>query len=162
MSHRNKFVSEVAPILKYRCMLLMLSFTLLTANQCFASISVGTLDKQSAMEKYGITMHASSNGDAGIKVWLEFKKEGWLEKLSYVELVMNNPEGKHIISAKLQPNPMNHRQPEDVTTVAFSAAAEQLKNCKFLVVCYNSSEGDVGYFLDVKAFLDMQAPVTDK
>lgn len=107
-------------------------------------------------------MHARQNGDAGIMVWLEFKKKGWLEKFTYAELEMTEEKGKHLISAKLQPNPIHHRQAEDLTTVSFSANPSQLPRCRFLVVCYGSNEGDVGYTLDVKDFLDMTNPITVK
>ncbi|HEY4261853.1 MAG TPA: hypothetical protein VGM98_16905 [Schlesneria sp.] len=140
---------------------LLFVFTLL-ANQCLAMISIGVLTKEKAKEKYGITMHARKNGDAGIKVWLEFKKEGWLEKFTYAELRMVDSEGKHLISAQLRPNPVHHRQPEEITTVAFSVDADQLEKCSFLVVCYNSNEGDVGYVLKAKDFLDLKDPVTEK
>lgn len=127
----------------------------------YAIISIGVLSKETAKEKYGITMHARKNGDAGINVWLEFKKEGWLEKFTYAELQMEDREGKHIVSAQLQPNPVHHRQPADITTVAFSVAPEQLELCSFLVVCYGSNEGDVGYVLPAKAFLDPKNPLTE-
>ena len=132
------------------------------ASPSFAMISVGVLTKEKAKEKYGITMHARDNGDAGIKVWLEFKKEGWLEKFTYAELRMKDAEGKHLLSAQLRPNPAHHRQSKDITTVAFSADADQLGQCSFLVVCYGSNEGDVGYYLKVKDFLDLENPVTEK
>lgn len=124
----------------------MLTFCLgvLTASTSFAEISVGTLTKETANKKYGITMHATNNGDAGIKVWLKFKQEGWLEKFTYAELRMSDAQGKHLISAMLKPHPVHHRQPTDITTVSFSANADQLKQCSFLVVCYHSNEGDVG------------------
>jgi hypothetical protein len=125
-------------------------------------ISVGVLSKEKAKEKYGIIMHARKNGDAGIKVWLEFKKQGWLEKFTYAELRMEDARGKHLISAQLNPNPVHHRQPKDITTVSFSADAEQLSQCSFLVVCYGSNEGDVGYYLSAKDFLDLKNPVTEK
>jgi hypothetical protein len=132
------------------------------ASPCFGMISVGVLTKEKAKAKYGITMHARKNGDAGIKVWLQFKKEGWLEKFTYAELRMVDAEGKHLLSAQLQPNPAHHRQSKDITSVAFSADADQLGKCSFLVVCYGSNEGDVGYYLKVKDFLDLENPVTEK
>jgi hypothetical protein len=132
------------------------------AAPSFGEISVGILSKEKAKEKYGITMHARKNGDAGIKVWLEFKKQGWLEKFTYAELRVEDARGKHLISAKLRPGPARNRQPEDITTVAFSADAEQLSQCSFLVVCYGSNEGDVGYYLRVRDFLDLTNPVTEK
>lgn len=131
------------------------------ANSSFGMISVGVLKKEAAKEKYGITMHACKNGDAGIKVWLQFKQEGWLKKFTYAELRMTDKQGNHFISAKLQPNPVHHRQSKDITTVAFSVDADQLAQCSFLVVCYGSNEGDVGYTLKVKDFLDLENPVTE-
>ena len=142
---------------------ILLSVALLSvwiALPCSAAISVGTLTKDKAKEKYGITMHAEKNGDAGIKVWLQFKKAGWLEKFTYAELIVDDEHGQHMVTATLQPNPQHHRQPADITTVAFSARQSDLARCKFLVVCYNSNEGDTGYYLNVKDFLDMDNPVT--
>jgi len=148
-------------IMKTHCLSFVFAFTLLTSPS-FAMISIGVLKMQEAKEKYDITMHARKNGDAGIKVWLEFKKEGWLEKFTYAEFRMEAPRGKHLISAQLQPNPVHHRQSKDITTVAFSADADRLEQCSFLVVCYASNEGDVGYYLKVKDFLDMKNPITEK
>ena len=142
--------------------LLSICVVTLITSPCFAMIRVGVLTKEKAKTKYGITMHARKNGDAGIKVWLQFKKEGWLEKFTYAELRMEDRRGKHMISAKLQPNPVHHRQSKDITTVAFSAVPDQLAQCSFLVVCYGSNEGDVGYYLKLKDFLDLKNPVTEK
>jgi hypothetical protein len=132
------------------------------ASPSFGLIEIGVLNKEKAKEKYGITMHARKNGDAGIKVWLEFKKQGWLEKFTYAELQLNDVQGKYLLSAQLQANPSHHRRPEVTTVVAFSAEPSQLKQCTFLVVCYGSNEGDVGYYLRVKEFLDLKNPVTDE
>jgi hypothetical protein len=151
-----RLASGVSTALLFAC-----AFTF-TASPSFGMISVGVLEKETAKEKYGITMHARKNGDAGVKVWLEFKKEGWLEKFTYAELQVGDDEGKHFISAMLQPNPVHHRQSKDITTVAFSADADRLAQCSFLVVCYGSNEGDVGYYLKVKDFLDLKNPVTEK
>ena len=142
--------------------LLSVCFLFSCSHTCFAEISIGILDKEKAQEKYGITMHARKNGDAGIKVWLQFKQEGWLEKFTYAELRIVDSEGKHQLSAQLKPNPVHHRQPQDITTIAFSAQPDQLAQCSFLVVCYGSNEGDVGYYLKLKDFLDMQNPITEK
>jgi hypothetical protein len=145
-----------------RTTVLSLCVFVFMCSPSFAMISVGVLTKEAAKDKYGITMHARKNGDAGIMVWLTFKKEGWLEKFTYAELRMKDDRGKHLISAMLQPNPVYYRQSKDITTVAFSADADQLAHCSFLVVCYGSNEGDVGYYLNVKDFLDLKSPVTEK
>ena len=134
----------------------------LLSRSSLAEISVGTLTKEKAKEKCGITMHARKNGDAGVMVWLEFKKEGWLEKFTYTELRMNDSHGKHLISARLQPNPIHHGQSKDLTSVSFSADSETLAQCSFLLVCYGSNEGDVGYYLNAKDFLNLTNPITEK
>ncbi len=131
-------------------------------SPCLAMISVGFLTKEKAKEKYGITMHAHADGEAGIKVWLDFKKEGWLEKLTYVQLRFEDTEGKPLITAPLHAGPVDRSQPDGMWRVAFSAKPEQLSRCSFLVVCYNSNEGDVGYYLKVKDFLDLKNPITEE
>lgn len=127
---------------------------LATVSHSVAMISVGTLSKEQAKE-LGITMKSRKNGDAGVKVWLEFKKEGFLKKFTYAELRMNDAKGNHLLSAMLRERAVVHGQPADITSVAFSAEPAQLKNCAFLVVAYGSTRGDVGYYLNVKDFLDV-------
>jgi len=120
---------------RFQVMLFVLLFVAVTSSVCLAMIEVGSLTKVTAKEKYGITMHARQNGDAGIKVWLEFKKKVWLEKFTYAPLEMADENGKHMISAMLQPTPIYHQQAEDLTTVSFSADASQLSRCRFWGVC---------------------------
>lgn len=126
---------------------------MVTAIPGFAMISVGNLSKDQAKE-LGIVMKQRENGDAGILVWLEFKKTGFLEKFTYCELQWRDEKGKHMVSAILQPRPVVHPQAEDVVSVSFSADRGQLAHCAFMVVAYGSSRGDVGYVLNVKDFLD--------
>lgn len=142
----------------------VLSIVLCTsmAGPGFGMISVGVLTKEKARDKYGITMHARHNGDAGIKVWLAFRQEGWLEKFTYAQFRMEDGKGNHLVSAQLHPNPVHHRQSSDITTVAFSADPNCLAQCSFLVVCYGSNEGDVGYYLKVKDFLDLADKAEDE
>jgi hypothetical protein len=121
-----------------------------------AMISVGNLSPEQARE-LGIEMKSRGNGDAGVKVWIEFKKEGFLKAFTYAELRMADAEGKHLVSARLEPNPVVHGQPEDLVSVAFSADPSQLAKCSFLVVAYGSSRGDVGYYLKVSDFLGLGA-----
>ena len=124
-------------------------------SPCFAMISVGHLSKEQAAE-LGITMKHRTNGDAGVMVWLEFKKEGFLEAFTYVELQVTDAKGKHLVSARLQPHPVVYGQPKEIVSVAFSADPAQLENCAFMIVAYGSSRGDVGYVLKVKDFLDLK------
>lgn len=121
---------------------------------CSAMISVGILSKEEAA-KLGITMQHRPNGDAGVKVWLEFKKEGFLEKFSYAELQMKDARGDHLLSAILEPHPVTYGQSKEIVSVAFSADPSQLERCAFMIVAYGSSRGDVGYVLNVKDFIDL-------
>jgi len=126
-----------------------------TSTQCFAMISVGSLNKKEAKE-LGITMHSQKNGDAGVKVWLEFKKEGFLKACNYVELRMEDEKENHMISAILEAHPVHHGQLDDLVTVAFSADPKQLNFCSFMIVAYGSTRGDVGYVLKVSDFIDVE------
>ncbi|MGY8641475.1 MAG: hypothetical protein ACKVJU_10310 [Verrucomicrobiales bacterium] len=116
-------------------------------------ISLGTLDKEKAA-KMGIVMKLRPNGDAGVKLWLEFKLEGVLENFTYAELRIEDDEGNHQLSAMLRVNPVHHKQLKDITSVAFSVDPAQLKNCELWVVCSGNLEG-VGYILKVSDFLDL-------
>lgn len=124
-------------------------------------ISVGTLNKKEAKEKYGITMHARKNGEAGIKVWLAFKEKDWESKFTYAELRIEDEKGEHLLSTELKPNPIHHQQSPEVTTLVFSARQDQLKNCKFFVVMHQGLRTGVGYYLPVKDFLDLDNPITE-
>ena len=128
---------------------------LATAISSSAMISVGDLSKDQA-KAMGIVMKSRKNGDAGVQVWLEFKREGILKHFTYAELQVEDEKGKHLISAMLRVNPVIHGQPAELVSVAFSAEPEQLKNCSFRVVAYGSSAGDVGYDLKVSEFLELE------
>ncbi len=117
-------------------------------------ISVGYMSPKQAKE-LGIVMKHRPNGDAGFKVWIEFKREGFMEKLSYCELRMNDSGGKHKLSARLAPHPVQWKQAKDLVTVSFSAQADTLSQCAFFIVAYGSPRGDVGYLLQVEKFIDL-------
>jgi hypothetical protein len=129
-------------------------FTLLP-NECFGEIMVGKFTKTQAKE-LGIVMKHRSNGDAGIKVWLEFRKEGVLEGFTYCELRMTDEEGKHQVSTRIQPHPVIHGQPKELLSVAFSADQSKLEHCSFLIVSYGKGFGGVGHQLQVKDFIDLE------
>ncbi|MCB1065635.1 MAG: hypothetical protein KDN20_22285 [Verrucomicrobiae bacterium] len=127
-------------------------FLFAITHQALAMISIGHFSPEQAKEA-GITMHARKNGDAGVLVWLEFKKDGFLEKFTYAELQMDDAEGKPLLSAMLKPKPVVQGQSDDIVSVSFSAQPEQLKHCYFLVVNYGSPLGDVGHLLKVSDFI---------
>ena len=90
------------------------------------------LSKKKTLEKKaGITVKSSPNGDAGIKVSLEFKKADSEGDFTWVELRMQDEDGQHLLSTRLQPHPIANDQPEKIITVSFSAHPTQLDNCFF-------------------------------
>lgn len=137
--------------------LLGLFLLLESSAPCHALISIGILNKKEAKD-LGIVMKQRPNGDAGTQVWLEFKKEGFLKAFTYAELRMLDADAQHLVSARLQPVPAPGDASGKEWKVSFSAAPDQLAHCRFLVVAYGSELGDVGYFLNVKDFLDVSGP----
>ncbi len=140
---------------------LLCAVVLLSCQNALGMISLANLSKEKAKEM-GIVMKARKNGDAGIKVWLEFKQEGVLEAFTYGELRMNDEDGKHLLSAMLRENPVHHQQSKEITSIAFSLDPAELEKCSFWVVCYQSIQGDVGFILKVSDFLDLKIPVTER
>ena len=147
-------VSPDAMKIRTKIVLSFLFLLLFSIAPAFALISVGFMNKDEAKEA-GITMKSRSDGDAGTKVWIEFKKEGFLKDFTYAELQITDAQGKHRVSARLEPVAVVHGQPKDVITLSFSADPAELENCAFFVVAYGSSRGDVGYVLKVKDFIEL-------
>jgi len=88
---------------------------------------------------------------AGVRVWMDFKMKGELEKITYVELQIG--EGAHrIASAAL---PVAHPKP-DVGTVNFSAFPKYLAESSFMIVVYNGPKGDVGYSFKLRDFIELE------
>ena len=134
----------------FRTLACFLLFALISPAS--ALISVGNLSPKEAKEM-GLTMKSRPNGDHGIKVWLEFKKEGFLKDLNYTRFQVNDAKGKHRFSTMLHPHPVAPGQPKDLHTVSFSAQKKELENCTLMIVAYGSLRGDIGYILKVSDFL---------
>lgn len=123
------------------------------ARLTFAEISVEHPTRAEAAG-LGFTMKQAPDGEAGVKVWLEFRKVGVLEKFTYAEMRLETPAGSNLVSARLQPHPVAAGQARELVSVAFSAEPSQLVNCAFLVVAHGS-RGQVGYLLRVKDLLGL-------
>lgn len=123
------------------------------ASTCPAEILVENVDVEKA-KKLGIAMK-SKVGKNSVKVWLEFKKEGALEKFTYAELRMDDAKGNYLASAMLKPHPVVHGQPGDLVTVAFTTTQEHLARCSFMVVAYPVPMGGEGYILKVADFIEV-------
>jgi len=118
-----------------------------TPSPCLAMISVEDVSMERAKE-LGVTFRTDRNGEAGIQVWLEFKAEGELKKITYVELQIGHGEDR-IMSARLdvsQPKPGS-------MAVHFSAYPAYLPRSTLMIVVYQGPKGDVGYRFRVKDFI---------
>ena len=120
------------------------------SSQCFAMISVGVISPERAKE-LGVTFRSHTNGAAGIQVWLEFKAEGKLQKITYVELQIGEGENR-IMSAAL---PVSYSTPGK-GVVSFSAYPAYLSKSTLMIVVYGGPKGDVGYQFKVKDFIELE------
>jgi hypothetical protein len=143
--------SSVLSIMKTTVKIIALIFLLLTVcSQGFAMISVEFVSRERAKE-LGVTFKKNSDGEAGVKVWMEFKSQGELEKITYIQLQVG--EGKdRIMSAPLQ---VSHPS-TGIVSVNFSAFPAYLAQSSFMIVVYNGPKGDVGYRFMVKDFVELK------
>src|SRR5436309_1683621 len=62
-------------------------------SRSFAMISVGDVSPDQAKE-LGVTFRSHTNGEAGIQVWMEFKTEGELAKITYIQLQIGDRDNR--------------------------------------------------------------------
>lgn len=136
----------------FRTVLLVLGLMALVVP-CYGLISVGELTKAKA-EEMGIVMKQRPNGDAGVKVWIEFRREGFMKDLSYCEMRLEDGEGVHVISARLEPNAGVHGLEEGVESFSFSVDPGKLERCSFFVVAQPGIRTATGYYLRVANFFE--------
>ena len=121
-------------------------------SQSFALIGIGYVSKERAKE-LGVTFRTHTNGAAGIQVWLEFKTEGELKKITYIELQIGEAE-RPDLSVSL---PVSYSTPGK-GVVSFSAYPAYLSKSTLRIVVYGGPKGDVGYLFKVKDFIDLEKP----
>jgi hypothetical protein len=137
----------------------VLTFLLVAASSpCFAMLAIEDVSTNRAKE-LGVTIRTNMNGQAGIQVQMEFKTEGELKKITYVELQIGDGENR-IMSAPLL---VSYPSPGRVA-VRFSAYPAYLSKCILTIAVYGGPKGDWGYRFKVKDFVEYQgpAPITDK
>ena len=129
--------------------ILILGLLLLTApGRCFADYLLGDVSKAQAKEM-GVTIRTETNGDAGIRVWMEFKTTGKLKEFAYVEVRIG--EGKsRIMSAPLR---VSRPSPGSVT-VQFSADPAYLRESALEIFVEDAPPGGTVYRLKIKDFIE--------
>jgi len=129
----------------------VLTFLLVAASsRCFAEIVIEDVSTNRAKE-LGVTIRTNMNGQAGVQVRLEFKTDGKLKNVSYVELQIGDGENR-IMSAPLL---VSYPSP-DRATVRFSAYPAYLSKSILTIAVYGGPKGDWGYRFKVKDFIESE------
>jgi len=137
----------------------VLTFLLFAASsQCFAMLAIEDVSTNRAKE-LGVTIRTNMNGQAGIQVQMEFKTDGELKKITYVELQIGDGENRIMSAPLLVSYPSSGR-----VAVRFSAYPAYLSKCILTIAVYGGPKGDWGYRLKVKDFIEHEgpAPIIDK
>ncbi len=116
--------------------------------QCRAMISVEFVSAARA-KTLGVTFRTEKNGQAGVRVWVEFKLEGELKKITYVEVQIGEGESR-IMSAHLRERQLK----PGMATFHFSVFPAYLPQSSVMIVVYGGPRGDVGYRFRVKDFIE--------
>lgn len=145
----NKLTSHI--ILKMTRSALALTLLLFAAStQSFAMISVGDISPREA-KALGVSLRAERNGEAGVRVWLEFKAAGELAKSTSIQLKIGDG-AERMMSAPLQVSSPTSGS----MAVNFSAYPAYLSKSALMIVVYNGPKGDVGYRFKVTDFIEME------
>ena len=129
----------------------VLTFLLVAAaGQCFAMLAIEDVSTNRAKE-LGVTIRTNMNGQAGIQVQMEFKTDGELKKITYVELQIGDGENR-IMSAPLL---VSYPSPGRVA-VRFSVYPAYLSKCRLTIAVYGGPKGDWGYRFKVKEFIESE------
>ena len=127
----------------------VLTFLLFAASsQCLAMLSIEDVSTNRAKE-LGVTIRTNMNGQAGIQVWMEFKTEGELKKITYVELQIGDGEHR-IMSAPLL---VSYSSPGRVA-VRFSASPAYVPKSTLTIVVSDTALITTGYRFRVKDFIE--------
>ena len=140
--------------MKTKFTILILGLLLFAAPDCcFAEYTIFDVSMAQAKEM-GVTIRSEKNGDAGIRVWMEFKATGKLKEFAYVEVQIG--EGKsRIMSAPLR---VSHPSPGSVA-VQFSADLGYLRKSALEIFVDAAPLGGTIYRFKVKDFIE---PETSK
>ena len=159
MSYNMETKSKMKTILNIS----VLTFLLVAASShCFAEMLITDVSRAKAKEM-GVAIRSHKNGDAGVKVRLEFRTQGVLKDFNRVELIIraNSQLGaKRLVSAPL----LAERPAVDSVSAHFSAAPSYLDASELWIVVNDPPLGGTGYRFKVKDFIEHQgpAPITDK
>lgn len=102
-------------------------------------------------KELGVTIRSQTNGQSGIKVWLEFKTQGELKNFSHVNLDITAGE-KWLVDAPL----LTTRPSPESVVVFFSADPAYLATSVLTIVVQDGVRTRVGYQFKVKDFVELE------
>ena len=117
-------------------------------SPCFGETGIAYISKNRAKE-LGVAIRSHKNGDAGVKVWIEFKIQGEMKEFAGAELRMA-AEGKHLVSAPL----LISRPTADSVSVNFSAAPAYLGESEFWIYVDDVPKGGTAYQFKIRDFVE--------
>ena len=127
-----------------------------SSGYCSAETVIGDVTPEEAKDM-GVSILARKIGDARIKVSLEFKPQGKLDKFQLIELRMTSA-GKPLVSAPL----MASDPAKDSISTSFTVDPGSLHECEFWVYVDDVPPhidvplGDSAYRFKVKDFVDLE------
>jgi len=131
----------------------VLTFLLVAASSpCFAEMLITDVSRAKAKEM-GVAIRSHKNGDAGVKVRLEFRTQGVLKDFNRVELIIcaNSQLGaKRLVSAPL----LAERPAADSVSACFSADPSYLATSEVWIIVNDPPLGGTGYRFKVIDFIE--------
>jgi hypothetical protein len=140
--------------MKTKLTILILGLLLLAIpGRCFADTIIEDVSKSQAKDM-GVTIRTEKNGDAGIRVWMEFKTTGKFKEFAYVEVQIGEGAGR-VMSAPLQ---VSHPKSErENVAVQFSADPAYLPKSTLWLFVNDVPLGGTGYRFKVKDFIESES-----
>jgi hypothetical protein len=126
------------------------SLLIAASSHCFAETMLADVSKEQAKE-WGVSIRSHKNGDAGVKVWLEFKTQGVLKNFTRVELQIGEGENRIMAGPLLA----SHPSPGSVA-VHFSAYPAYLPKSTLTIMVNDTPLGGSGYRFKLKDFIELE------
>ncbi|HUR46682.1 MAG TPA: hypothetical protein VMZ27_12465 [Candidatus Saccharimonadales bacterium] len=125
------------------CGFMVLSF----CARCFGMMDIMDVSREQA-KACGVTIRTNLNGQAGVRVWMEFKPEGKFRQFRNVELQVGEG-GKRVMTATLQDSALKSGN----LSVNFSVQPQYLAESTLMILVDDQPLGGSGYRFRMKDFI---------
>jgi hypothetical protein len=114
----------------------------------FGMMDIMDVSREQA-KAWGVTIRTNLNGQAGVRVWMEFKPEGKFRQFRNVELHVGEGQNR-VMSAILNDSPLSSGN----LSVNFSVQPAYLAESTLMIVVDDHPLGGSGYRFKVKDFIE--------